>query len=99
MKAREWFVYIVRCGDDSLYTGVAKDIAARLEAHNSGRGAAYTRAHLPVKLVYKEKGLTRSAALTREARIKALERAEKLHLIKEAGRARTRRPRSGHNKP
>lgn len=86
MKAREWSVYILRCGDDSLYTGIAKDVAARLETHNCGRGAAYTRAHLPVKLVYKEKGLTRSAALTREARIKALERAEKLSLIEKAGR-------------
>lgn len=81
VKPREWSVYIVRCADASLYTGIAKDVPARLAAHNSGRGAAYTRAHLPVKLVYKENGFTRSAALTREARIKALERAEKISLI------------------
>ena len=86
MKPKEWSVYIVRCAGGSLYTGIAKDVAARLAAHNSGRGAAYTRAHLPVKLVYKENGLTRSAALTREARIKSLERAEKLSLVKTAGR-------------
>lgn len=86
MKASEWSVYIVRCGDDSLYTGIAKDVRARLEAHNSGRGAAYTRSHLPVKLVYRENGLSRSAALTREARIKALERAAKLSLIKKGRR-------------
>lgn len=81
VKLREWSVYIVRCRDDSLYTGIAKDVAARLETHNSGQGAAYTRAHLPVQLVYEENGLTHSAALTREAGIKALERAEKLSLI------------------
>ncbi len=82
MKLRDWSVYIVRCSDASLYTGVTKDVPARLEAHNSGRGAAYTRAHLPVRLVYRENGFTRSAALAREARIKALDRAEKLSLIK-----------------
>lgn len=87
VKLREWSVYIVRCADASLYTGIAKDVSVRLAAHNSGRGAAYTRAHLPVELVYEENGLTRSAALTREARIKALERAEKLSLIKKACRA------------
>lgn len=86
VKTREWSVYIVRCAGGSLYTGIAKDVPARLKAHNSGRGAAYTRAHLPVKLVYKEEGLDRSAALTREAGIKALERAEKLSLIKETSK-------------
>ncbi|HAZ08533.1 MAG TPA: hypothetical protein DCZ01_08455 [Elusimicrobia bacterium] len=86
MKPREWSVYIVRCADASLYTGIAKDVSARLGAHNAGRGAAYTRARRPVDLVYRENDLTRSAALTREARIKALERAAKLSLIKKAGR-------------
>lgn len=74
---RDWNVYIVRCSDLSLYTGVAKDVEARLGQHNSGRGAAYTRSRRPVSLIYSEAGFTRSQALVREARIKALPRSEK----------------------
>lgn len=70
----DWSVYIVRCGDDSLYTGVAKDVAARVAAHNAGRGAAYTRSRLPVRLLWTEKGFTRGAALSREAAVKRLPR-------------------------
>ena len=66
---KDWSVYIVRCVDDSLYTGVAKDVTARLERHNSGRGAAYTRSRRPVSLAYLEKGFSRSKALSREAAI------------------------------
>lgn len=79
---KEWSVYLVRCADESLYTGIAKDVAARIAAHNSGKGAAYTRSRRPVDLVYHKKGLTRSAALIEEARIKSLERADKLALLK-----------------
>src|ERR1022692_3549830 len=68
---REWSVYIARCGDDSFYTGIAKDVTARLKQHNSGRGAAYTRSRRPVALAYAEPGLTRSQALSREAQIKS----------------------------
>lgn len=78
--AAEWSVYIVRCEDDSLYTGIAKDVEARVKQHNSGRGAAYTRARRPVTLVYRRDGFTRSQALVREAQIKSLPREEKLHL-------------------
>jgi predicted GIY-YIG superfamily endonuclease len=77
----DWSVYIVRCGDDSLYTGVAKDVDARIALHNTGRGAAYTRARRPVRLVYRADGLTRSQALVEEARIKSLPREEKRGLI------------------
>jgi putative endonuclease len=87
---KDWFVYMARCIDGSLYTGIAKDVRARLAAHNAGRGAAYTRSRRPVKLVYKEEGFTRSTALSREARIKALERPGKLALLK-AARAASRR--------
>lgn len=66
----EWSVYILRCGDGTLYTGIAKNVEARLTSHQSGRGAAYTRTHSPVSLLYKEGGLTRSGALRREAEIK-----------------------------
>lgn len=79
-------MYLVRCADESLYTGIAKDVVARISAHNSGKGAAYTRSRRPVRLVYHRKGLTRSAALIEEARIKSLERAEKLALLKKAVR-------------
>lgn len=77
---KEWGVYIVRCSDDSLYTGVAKDVAARLKKHNLGKGAAYTRTRRPVEKVYEELGLTRSEALVREAGIKALPRVKKQEL-------------------
>ena len=69
-----WHVYIVRCADRTLYTGVARDLAARIEAHNEGRGAKYTRSRRPVKLVYQEPAADRSAALRREHAIKRLDR-------------------------
>lgn len=78
---KEWSVYVLECGDGSLYTGIAKDIQARLLCHQAGRGAAYTRTHLPVKLLYSETNLTRSEALIREAAVKRLPRAKKQILI------------------
>lgn len=82
----DWSVYIVRCGDDSLYTGVAKDVAARVAAHNAGRGAAYTRSRLPVSLVWSRSGFTRSTALSKEAAVKRLSRPLKQALA--AGKKR-----------
>ena len=79
---RAWSVYILRCGDGSLYTGIAKDVAARFKLHGCGRGAAYTRTHLPVELVYQENALTRSEALIREAKLKRLPKPKKEDLIK-----------------
>lgn len=78
---REWSVYVLRCGDGSLYTGIAKDVAARLAQHTRGKGAAYTRTHLPVLLVYQESRFTRSAALVREAQVKRLPRERKERLV------------------
>lgn len=80
-----WFVYVVRCRDGSLYTGISTDVVARVAAHNAGGGARYTRARRPVQLLYIEKKRSRSTALRREAAIKALPRTEKLQLV-EAGR-------------
>ncbi len=77
-----WYVYIVRCADRTLYTGVARDLSARLAAHNAGRGAKYTRARLPVKLIYQETVENRSVAQRREHAIKRLSRAEKRALAK-----------------
>ena len=76
-----WFVYMLRCGDGSLYTGYTDDVMRRLESHRSGKGAKYTRSHLPVELVYREELPDKSAALRREAAIKKLCRKEKLELI------------------
>ena len=80
----EYLVYILRCGDGSLYTGCTNDLPRRLRAHQSGRGAKYTRSRLPVELVYQEPAADRSAALRREVAIKALTRGEKLALIASA---------------
>lgn len=76
-----WFVYLARCGDGSLYTGITNDLPGRLEAHNRGKGASYTRGRLPIALVYSEIVENRSAALQREAAIKRLSRGGKLRLI------------------
>lgn len=75
------YVYIVQCADRTLYTGYATDVAHRVAVHNSGRGAKYTRARLPVTLVYWEACADKSAALKRECAIKAMTRAEKEKLI------------------
>lgn len=78
-----WTVYILRCGDGTLYTGCTNDLPRRLEAHRSGRGAKYTRSRPPVALAYREEAPDKSAALRREAAIKRLDRREKLALIGE----------------
>jgi len=77
---RQWFVYILRCADGSLYTGASCDVEKRLKAHNSGRGAKYTRGRGPCEAVYVESCPDKGAALRREAEIKAFSRAEKLKL-------------------
>ena len=80
----EWHVYMVRCADRSLYTGVATDLKARVATHNAGKGAKYTRGRRPVKLVYQEAVAGRSAALRREHAIKRLPVAAKRRLIRQA---------------
>lgn len=72
---------MLSCADGTLYTGIARDAERRLQVHNSGRGAKYTRSRLPVYLVYRETQPDKSAALRREAEIKRLSRTEKLQLI------------------
>ena len=73
-----WFVYLVRCADGSLYTGITKDVARRFRQHNAGTASRYTRSRLPVQLVYHEAQPDQSSALKREAAIKAMTRREKL---------------------
>ena len=80
---KTWTVYIVRCADGSLYTGIATDVARRVEEHNSNNllAANYTRARRPVALAYEELALTRSAAVKREYQIKQMSRKEKEALV------------------
>lgn len=81
--ANTWKLYILRCGDGSLYTGITTDVEKRLEAHRSGKGAKYTRGRTPLELVYSEECGDHSAALKRELAIKNLSREEKLKLLTE----------------
>lgn len=77
----EYIVYMVRCRDDSLYTGITTDLERRLCEHNSGKGAKYTRGRGPVELVYREAVPDKSTALRREAAMKKLTRRQKLELV------------------
>ena len=77
-----WVVYILRCVDGSLYTGITNDLDRRRQQHNDGTASRYTRSRRPVKLVYQEPHATRSLALKREASVKSLSRQEKLVLIR-----------------
>jgi putative endonuclease len=74
------FVYILLCGDGSLYTGYTTDVARRLEEHSSGRGSRYTRSRLPLKLLFVERKRSRGSALRREIEIKGMSRSAKLRL-------------------
>ena len=76
-----WYLYILRCADGSLYTGITTDVERRLEEHRSGKGAKYTRGRGPLEIVYREELPDHSAALKREHEIKAMSRQEKEKLI------------------
>lgn len=76
-----WYVYILRCADGSLYTGITTDLERRVSQHNAGTASRYTRSRLPVEIEYHETQPTRSQALKREFAIKALSRQEKEALI------------------
>ena len=78
---KTWKVYILRCGDGSLYTGITTDVQARFAAHSCGKGAKYTRSRRPVIPVYTETCGDHSVALKRELEIKAMSREQKLKLI------------------
>jgi predicted GIY-YIG superfamily endonuclease len=76
-----WWVYLLRCGDGTLYCGIALDLEARLQQHREGKGAKYTRGRAPLELVYREACASRPAALRRERAIKRLSRSAKLRLL------------------
>ena len=81
-----WYLYILRCKDDTLYTGITTDVEKRLEAHRTGKGAKYTRGRTPLELVYRETCGSHSAALKRELEVKSLSREEKRRMIENAGK-------------
>lgn len=85
-----WYVYMLRCKDNSLYTGYTDDVDRRCAVHNAGKGAKYTRGRGPVTIVYREECPDKSTALRREAAIKRLTHAEKETLI--AGRPEKEQP-------
>src|SRR5262245_36936891 len=82
-----WFVYMLRCVDGSLYTGITKDVQRRCRQHNDGTASRYTRSRRPTKLVWQEAQPDRSSALKREAAIKAMTRRDKLALIRSRKKA------------
>ena len=80
-----WFVYLLRCVDGSLYTGITNDLIRRCRQHSAGTASRYTRSRLPVALIYQEPQRSRGLALRREAAIKRLTRTEKETLVRKAG--------------
>lgn len=82
---RGWTVYLLRCRDGSLYTGITNDLPRRLASHRAGTGSAYVRTRLPIRVVYREFQPDRGAALRREAAIKKLPRRDKLALVRRRG--------------
>jgi len=80
-----WFVYILRCADGTLYTGITNDLQRRCQRHNQGKASRYTCCRRPVRLIYNETVADRSEALRREAAIKGLSRRQKEGLLRQAG--------------
>lgn len=79
---KQWYLYILRCGDNTLYTGIATDVDRRFAMHRNGKGAKYTRGRGPLMIVYREECGSHSDALKRECEIKALTKAEKEKVIR-----------------
>lgn|GEM_PF-592451 len=91
-KSQPWYVYLVRCADDTIYTGITNNVSARIEKHNNGSGAKYTSTRGPVALIYQEKHTDQGSALKRETQIKRWSRARKLKLSEPGRRGRVSRP-------
>ena len=79
---KKWYLYVLRCGDGTLYTGITTDVQARFAQHQAGKGAKYTRGRGPLEVVYTEDCEDHSAALKRELAVKALSREEKEKMLK-----------------
>lgn len=80
-RGEKWSLYILKCADSSLYTGIAKDIQKRFQMHSEGKGARYTRTRRPLEIVYQETCKSRTHALVRECAVKALPKVKKLALL------------------
>ena len=89
LTAASWFLYVAECSDGSYYTGIAKDVEARIEAHNRGKGAKYTATRGPVRLLFQEPQKDYSTALRREYQVKTLPKKKKIQF---AQGAKLRRP-------
>ena len=87
-EGKDWYLYILRCADNTLYTGITVDVKKRLEAHEAGRGAKYTRGRGPLTVVYTERCGSHSEALKRERTVKAMKREQKERMILNCERAR-----------
>ena len=94
-RAQKWFVYMLNCADQTLYTGITNDMERRFKTHSAGKGARYTRARLPLEVVYRETCATRTDAMVRECAVKALPRKSKLKL---AGKFQKKAARSKYPK-
>jgi predicted GIY-YIG superfamily endonuclease len=81
-RPARWCLYVVKCGDGTLYTGITNDLRRRIGQHNGGTASRYTRSRLPVELVYREPCLNKSSAMRKECRMKSLSRKEKEALFK-----------------
>jgi putative endonuclease len=90
-----WWVYILRCVDGNLYTGITTNLERRLRQHNAGTASKYTRSRRPVETVYRQSLPNQNKALQREAAIKSLTRSGKVKLIEEQSQATWKRPRGG----
>jgi predicted GIY-YIG superfamily endonuclease len=90
-RESSWLLYMLRCADGSLYTGITTDLARRVRQHGEGRASKYTRSRRPLRLVYREDQPSRSAALKRELAIKALSRRNKQALIASSMATRARK--------
>ena len=81
-KKEKWYLYLAKCSDKTIYTGIAKDVSARIEKHNLGKGAKYTSTRTPVKLIYHEEHNNRVSAMKRELEIKRWPQKKKVELSK-----------------
>ncbi|MFH0917897.1 MAG: GIY-YIG nuclease family protein [Candidatus Omnitrophota bacterium] len=84
LGAKLWYIYIIKCKDGLLYTGITKDLKRRIKEHCSGNGCRFTKYRAPVELLYSEKAISRSLALKREVAIKRLKRSGKIELFKKS---------------
>jgi putative endonuclease len=94
IRKTRWHVYLLRCADGTLYTGITTDVERRVKQHNAGTASRYTRSRRPVVLVYRKRVADQSTALRREIAIKKLSRAEKDELVARVRTAKASRPAS-----